>query len=59
MKKFINKGGINGTGNGVVNINSQNYKDLQRIIQHHSKKQMKEQYIDYQLIGLKLKKEVK
>ena len=33
MGKIINEGGINGTGQGVVNINSQDYKELQKVIQ--------------------------
>ncbi len=57
MKKIINEGGINGTGKGVVNINSQDYKDLQRIIQAKAKKQSSEEQMTYKLIGLRLQME--
>lgn len=54
MKEIINEGGINGTGEGVVNINSQDYKDLQSIVKAHAKKQSDEEKLAYKLIGLKL-----
>jgi hypothetical protein len=54
MKKIINEGGINGTGKGVVNTNSQSYKDLQNIIQVQVKKQSVQEQLTYKLIGLKL-----
>ena len=54
MTKIINEGGINGTGQGVVNINSSDYKDLQKAVQEHAKKQSFHQKINYELISLKL-----
>ena len=54
MTKIINEGGINGTGQGVVNINSSDYKDLQKAVQEHVKKQSFRQKINYELISLKL-----
>ena len=54
MNQIINEGGINGTGQGVVNINSKDYKGLQKAIQEHAKKQSFQQKIKYELIGLKL-----
>lgn len=57
MTKIINEGGINGTGQGVVNINSKDYKGLQKAIQEHAKKQSFNQKIKYELISLKLQLE--
>jgi addiction module HigA family antidote len=54
---MINKGGINGTGKGVVNTNSEHYKALKKTIQEHAKQQTKEKQIRYQLIGLKFQME--
>jgi hypothetical protein len=54
MEILINEGGINGTGKGVVNTNSQSYKDLQNIIQVQVKKQSVQEQLTYKLIGLKL-----
>ena len=54
MKKIINEGGIIGIGEGVMNINSQDYKDLQNIIQVQVKKQSVQEQLTYKLIGLKL-----
>ncbi|MFK7947217.1 MAG: hypothetical protein AB8G11_06500 [Saprospiraceae bacterium] len=57
MEKFINKGGINGTGKGVVNTNSKDYKALQKAIQEHAKQQTKTEKIRYWLIGLRFQME--
>ena len=57
MIKIINEGGINGTGQGVVNINSKDYKDLQKAVQEHAKKQSFQQKMTYEMIGLKLQLE--
>jgi len=56
-KKIINPGGINGTGKGVVNINSKDYKALQKAIQEQSKKQSPKDRIRYKFISLKLQVE--
>ena len=53
-KKMINPGGINGTGKGIVNINSKDYKALQKAIQEHSKEQSPKERIKYKFISLKL-----
>lgn len=53
-KKIINPGGINGTGQGIVNINSKDYKALQKAVQEHSKKQNPKDKIKYKFISLKL-----
>ena len=53
-KKIINQGGINGTDQGVVNINSKDYKTLQKAIQNYSKNQNPKDIIRYKFISLKL-----
>lgn len=52
--KIINEGGINGTDKGVININSKDYKGLQKAVQEHSKKQDKKDRLRYKLISLRL-----
>lgn len=54
MTKIINPGGVNGTGKGVVNINSKDYKGLQKAVQEDAEKQTVEEKIRYELISLKL-----
>lgn len=51
-KKFLNPGGINGTGTGVVNVNSEDFKALQRAIREEVKKQTPEERMKYALIAL-------
>lgn len=53
-ERIINEGGINGTDKGVVNINSKDYKELQKAVQQHYKSQSKEQKIRYKLISIRL-----
>ena len=55
--RIINEGGINGTNQGVVNINSKDYKALQKAIQAQVKEQSKEDKINYKLISLRLQME--
>jgi len=38
-KKIINPGGVNGTGKGVVNTNSKEFKALRKAIIEDAKKQ--------------------
>lgn len=57
INKERNLGGVNGTGEGVVNINSNDYKALQKAIQAHAKKQTPQEKLKYELIGLKLQLE--
>jgi len=52
--RMANEGGINGTDKGVVNINSKDYKALQKAILAHSKNQSKEDKIRYKLISIRL-----
>ena len=56
-KKIINPGGINGTDQGIVNINSKDYKLLQKAVQEQSKKQDSRSRIRYKFISLKLQVE--
>jgi len=51
---MVNEGGINGTGKGIVNTNSKDFKGLQNAIIEHAKKQSPEDKIKYKLISLKL-----
>ena len=37
-KKIINPGGVNGSGKGVVNTNSKEFKALREAIVEHAKK---------------------
>jgi len=53
-KKIINEGGINGTGEGVVNINSKDYKGLQKAIQQHYESRDKKDIIYLKLASIKL-----
>jgi len=55
--EIINPGGINGTGKGVVNTNSEDFKALQRAIIEDSKKQTLEERMSYQLISLRFQME--
>lgn len=55
--KIINLGGVNGSGKGIVNVNSKEYKALQETILTHSNQQTREQIIKYNLIALKLQME--
>lgn len=51
--EIVNAGGINGTGKGIVNTNSEDYKGLQKAILAHAKNQSPEEKINYQLVSLK------
>ena len=57
QSKKINPGGINGTGKGVVNTNSQDYVGLKEAILAHAGKQSPEQKRTYALLGLKYQME--
>jgi len=50
--KFLNPGGINGTGTGIVNVNSEDFKALQQAIIEHNKKYTPEERMKYDLIAL-------
>lgn len=53
----INEGGVNGTGQGVVNTNSTEYKALQQSVIAHSQKLTLEERIGNKLVSLRLKME--
>jgi len=53
-KKIINPGGVNGTGKGVVNTNSKEFKALRKAIIEDAKKQSSEERIKIELFSLKL-----
>jgi len=53
----INPGGVNGTGKGIVNTNSKDFKGLREAILEHSKKQSSKDRINYELISLRLQME--
>lgn len=55
--KEINAGGVNGTGTGIVNTNSKDYKGLQNIIREHAEKQTFREKVDYELVSLKFQME--
>ena len=52
-KKIINEGGINGTGEGVVNINSKDYIGLQKAVQAHHQNRDKKELIYFKLASVK------
>lgn len=51
---IINEGGITGTGEGLVNQNSQSFKELQRLIQERAGRQHAYERIQNQLLSLRL-----
>lgn len=56
-KKIINPGGVNGTGKGIVNTNSKDFKALRKAIVEHAKNQSPEERIKIELFSLKLQME--
>ena len=54
--KIIDEG-INGLGVGIINTNSKEFKELQKIISHQSKKQSKKKILDNKLLSLRFKME--
>lgn len=57
INKTANEGGVNGTGKGIINTNSTDYKGLQSIILKHANQQTKEERINYHLTSLKYQME--
>lgn len=59
MKKQFSKNeeGINGSGKGLVNTNSKEFKELQAQIVSHSTKQSKTKVIENKLLSLRFKME--
>lgn len=57
MKQGINLGGINGSGQGLVNTNSKDFKGLREAIKEHAKQQTPLEQIRYELLSLKFQME--
>lgn len=55
-KKIIDEG-INGSGTGVVNTNSKDFKELQRIIVQKSKQQSENKILENKLLSLRFQME--
>lgn len=53
-KKIINEGGINGTGERLVNLNSSDYKALQKAVEGHYKKKGNKAVVRIKLISIRL-----
>ena len=51
--KEINPGGVNGTGTGEVDVNSDDYKGLQATIREHAEKQTAKEKMGCQSISFK------
>lgn len=56
-KKNIVDEGVNGLGIGVVNTNSSEFKELQKIIKNESKKQPKKKLLENKLLSLRFRME--
>lgn len=56
-KKAIIDEGVNGSGNGIINVNSEEFKSLQSKIKEHFKKQSKKQLLDNDLLSLRFQME--
>lgn len=59
MKKenIINIGGINGLGEGLINLNSKDFKDLQSIIKQHSSNQEEEKKMENEFLSIRFQME--
>lgn len=55
--KIVNEGGIIGSGEGLVNQNSKEFKELQRLIKIRSSEFKESQLIDNQLLSLRFQME--
>ena len=49
----INAGGVNGTGKGVVNTNSKDFRGLRQIVAEHAQKQSPAEKMKYELISIR------
>jgi len=56
-QKIINPGGVNGSGKGIVNTNSKDFKALRKAILEHAKNQTPQDRIKIELFSLKLQME--
>lgn len=55
--KDINPGGLTGTGQGLVNVNSTDYKALQKAIVEHAQNQSPQEKIKYELVSIRFRME--
>ena len=55
--KEVNPGGVNGSGKGIVNTNSKDFKGLRNAIQQHAKNKSSLDKIQYELVSLKFQME--
>ena len=56
-QKIVNEGGIIGTGEGLVNQNSKEFKELQKIIKSRSKELAESEIVANQLLSLRFQME--
>lgn len=56
-KKYLNEEGLNGTGEGIVNVNSPDFIGLREAVKAHAAKQSEEQRISYALRSLRYQME--
>lgn len=55
--KTINAGGINGLGTGLINLNSNDFKELRRIIKKSAESLKEEKRIENQLLSIRFRME--
>lgn len=55
--KIVNQGGINGLGEGIVNINSKDFKALQSVIQERNKSLTPEEKLSNSLLSIRFQME--
>ena len=55
--KFINSGGINGLGEGLINTNSQDFKSLQALIKQAALEESEEQKLENQFLSIRFQME--
>lgn len=56
-RKYLNEEGLNGTGEGIVNVNSPDFIGLREAVRSHAAKQSEEQRISYALRSLRYQME--
>lgn len=56
-QKIVNEGGIIGTGEGLVNQNSKEFKELQKLIKSRSKELAESEMVANQLLSLRFQME--
>ena len=56
-EKEVNIGGINGLGEGLINLNSKEFKELQSIIKKHSNSQEEKQKMENEFLSIRFQME--